>query len=239
MLIPCPRCRRHVLVEASQCPFCALQVAPVSQSPVVVLGSAILIAGCGHASPAPQEPAASVVLPVATAAPAQSAQARDAAPQEDSPAPSASAAPVASSAPTPPDAPDPPATTVPRSNPGRAAVYGPPPRNAPVYGPPPSDAPMYGPPPSDQSRDRDSIRSVMESAKGRFRSCWTSGAQGQSGRVILRVTIAKDGKVAKAETSGSTLPAQVDQCLTAMAKTLRFGPASTEMKVSYPLVFVP
>lgn len=232
MLVPCPQCRRHIRDESARCPFCATRIARPSTT-VMALGTALLIAGCGHATPAPQEPAASVGIPAATT-PAPSAVQLDAAVPEAAPEPAASSEPVASSAPPPPEPPEPIATATPPSNPGRAAVYGPPPRR---------DAPVYGPPPSEEAsatmRDRDSIKSVFEKARSRLRSCWKDGAQGQGGRVTLRVTIARDGKVTKAETSGSTLPRQVDQCVVVAAKTLRFGPAANEVTVSYPLAFVP
>jgi hypothetical protein len=69
-------------------------------------------------------------------------------------------------------------------------------------------------------------------------ACWTSRAEGRSGKVLLRLVIAADGSVESATTQSTTLrePA-VEECLTARAAAARFDAlaAGDRAVVLYPL----
>lgn len=243
MLTPCPLCRRHVLTDSSRCPFCGSSTARAARAPVVAFGSALLIVGCGHVAPAPQEPAASIAVPATPAAPTEQIEATgDGLVERDASAPMAPDAVETPLAAASSAEPAPKATAeAPRTD---APMYGLPPhrRVAAVYGPPPPRADAGAQTPETQgawTRDRDSIQRVFTEARSRFRLCWEQGTHGQGGRVTLKLTIARDGKVTKAEAIGSTLPVEVDRCLVAAARVLRFERAPSETSVSYPLVFEP
>ncbi|NVB79989.1 MAG: hypothetical protein HOV81_16455 [Kofleriaceae bacterium] len=52
-LVPCPRCRRHVLADDHACPFCGLS----RWSRIAVLAGALALPGCWREKPAAQPPA--------------------------------------------------------------------------------------------------------------------------------------------------------------------------------------
>jgi TonB family protein len=223
MLIPCPTCRRHVRIAERSCPFCA--------------AAALFLAGCTHTPAATQDSVAPVSSPVLVASTAPSSPPdlplADAATPEPAPSTVASAAPATSALPEPPaTAPVASVASNPPKNPNRVAVYGPPPgpRTAPVYGPPPS---------LDDTRSTSDIASVFTTAKPHFRKCWEESSPRQAGTATLQLTIAPDGKVSKAAIVDSTLPPEVQGCLLARAKLLRFSPAKTETAVRFPLRFSP
>lgn len=209
----------------------------------MAFGGALLLVGCGHAAPAPQEPAVSIAVPATPPVPTEQSDATgDGLVEQDASAPMA---PVAAETPLAAAASAEPAPTATAEAPrADAPMYGLPPhrRVAAVYGPPPPRADAGAQTPETQvagARDRESIKRVFTEARGKFRLCWEQGAQGQAGRVTLKLTIARDGKVTKAEATGSTLPVEVDRCLVAAARVLRFERATSETSVSYPLVFEP
>lgn len=99
---------------------------------------------------------------------------------------------------------------------------------------------MYGPPPGvDETRSSSDIASVFAAAKAQLRKCWEQSSPGQAGHATLQLTIAPDGKVSKATIVESTLPPEVQGCLIARAKMLRFSAAKTETAVRFPLRFSP
>ncbi|MBI5534381.1 MAG: AgmX/PglI C-terminal domain-containing protein [Deltaproteobacteria bacterium] len=224
MLIPCPSCRRHVRIAERACPFCA--------------AAALLVTGCAH-TPAPTQdsvPPVSSTVVVASTAPSSSpsdVRLADAAAPEPTPSAIASAAPPTTASPEPSGpAPAPTVASNPPKDPHKVAVYGPPPgpRTAPVYGPPPG---------LDEARSPADTASVFAAAKPHFRKCWVQSSPTQSGTATVQLTIAPDGKVSKAAIVDSTLPPEVQGCLLARAKMLRFSPAKTETAVRFPLRFSP
>lgn len=51
-LVPCPRCRRHVLADDHACPFCG-----TSRWTRIAIVAGLALPACGGAKPAPQPPA--------------------------------------------------------------------------------------------------------------------------------------------------------------------------------------
>jgi hypothetical protein len=51
-LVPCPRCRRHVLADDHACPFCGTS----RWSRIAILAGALALPACGGAKPAAQPP---------------------------------------------------------------------------------------------------------------------------------------------------------------------------------------
>ncbi|HQP39064.1 MAG TPA: hypothetical protein PLI95_27965, partial [Polyangiaceae bacterium] len=148
----------------------------------MAFGGALLLVGCGHAAPAPQEPAVSIAVPATPPAPTEQSEATgDGLVEQDASAPMA------------PDAVETPLAAASSAEPAPKATAQDPRADAPMYGLPPHRrvAAVYGPPPPRVdagaqtpetqvagARDRESIKRVFTEARGKFRLCWEQGAQG-------------------------------------------------------------
>ncbi len=107
----------------------------------------------------------------------------------------------------------------------------------PVAGPLPSpDAPSYSKPEDPDSIDRENVSYVVTTLRPKIRRCGDRAKIG--GRLKVRVTVKRDGRVASA-THENAADLKLGQCIAALFKTARFKKSKNGGVFTYPFNFDP
>lgn len=97
----------------------------------------------------------------------------------------------------------------------------------------------------DKGLPPDAVRHVARRSAGRFRFCYEKALMKDpnlAGKVLVKLTIEKDGAVSSATDAGSTLPDKdVVACVVRAFTALRFPPTEHggRVVITYPIVFAP
>ncbi len=105
--------------------------------------------------------------------------------------------------------------------------------------PPPVDAALDLMAPLPGERDAASIKATVQRSGPAMRRCYQDQLKSQpdlAGKVTLHITIAADGQVSQVKASGG-LDAELEECMMAVARRLRFALAASETRVNFPFVF--
>lgn len=89
----------------------------------------------------------------------------------------------------------------------------------------------------------DAVRQTVGRAIGGIKACYERGLRRDptiSGRLTMVFTIGGGGRVVDAQTSSSTLPVEIGDCVAGRIRSLRFPPPEGgDVTVSYPFLFAP